>query len=166
MLSLDLVHRNATDSTTAAARRRSPATPGTSAEVENTQADISSVEDSDTGPTILEKLEQASPTLRELFDALDEHCATVGDGIRRKETQRYIGFQRAFLFAALKIRPIENKIVVQLKIDPDTVEPKNGFTRDLRTSKRVPDRPLEVTVRQAEDLEPAYALIERAYANG
>ncbi|MUN62876.1 DUF91 domain-containing protein [Kocuria sediminis] len=166
LLSLELVHSNATDSTTTAARRPTLAVPRGPAEDEESGEDISVAEDSDTGPPILEKLEQASPQLRELFEALDEYCVFLGNGVNRKVLKRYIAFYRRWNLVVLKIRPNERKIVLHLKVNPDTVELKSGFTRDLRTTERQPAVALEVTVRRIEDLKPAYELIDRAYDNG
>ena len=160
------MHSNATDSTTTAARRPTLAVPRGPAEDEESGEDISVAEDSDTGPPILEKLEQASPQLRELFEALDEYCVSLGNGVNRKVLKRYIAFYRKWNLVVLKIRPNERKIVLHLKVNPDTVDLKSGFTRDLRTAERQPAVALEVTVRRIEDLEPAYELIDRAYDNG
>lgn len=166
MLSLELVHSNATDSTTSAARRPEPAVTGDRTDDTEDGEDVSVTEDPDTGPSILEKIEQAPPQLRELFETLDEYCVSLGNGVNRKVLKRYVAFYRRWNLVVLKIRPNERKIVLHLKVNPDTVELKSGFTRDLRTSGRQPAVALEVTVRRIEDLEPAYELIDRAYENG
>ena len=61
-------------------------------------------------------------------------------------------------------REIYNKqIVLRLKLDPDTVEIEDGFTRDMRGIGHYGTGDLEVSIKTENDFQKAKALIERAY---
>jgi predicted transport protein len=57
----------------------------------------------------------------------------------------------------------EEKLLVHLKIDPDTVEIEEGFTRDVRKIGHFGTGELEVTLRSTQDLERAKPLFASSY---
>ena len=58
---------------------------------------------------------------------------------------------------------IYNKqILLRMKLDPDTVELEEGFTRDTRGIGHYGTGELEVSIKTAEDFQRAKKLIERA----
>lgn len=165
LLTLDVIHSNATDSTSAAARRTTKQDGAQSTQDVNEGEDVSAAEENSRGPGVLEKLEQASPQLRELFDTVADYCETVGEGVSRKTLKRYIAFHKLRNFATLRIRPVDQKVVLHLKVDPDSVELTDGFTRRLDEGERTKAVPLEVSIRHPSELDEVYALIDRAYEN-
>ena len=59
---------------------------------------------------------------------------------------------------------IYNKqIILRLKLDPDTVDIEDGFTRDMREIGHYGTGDLEVSIKTEEDFRKAMPLIERAY---
>ncbi|MEV7121231.1 hypothetical protein AB0O12_22545 [Kitasatospora griseola] len=53
-------------------------------------------------------------------------------------------------------------ILLYLRLDPDTVELEDGFTRDMRKINHNGTGDLEVRIASAQDLEKAAPLIQRA----
>ncbi|MDI3418527.1 hypothetical protein QIT00_08115 [Streptomyces sp. B-S-A12] len=60
-------------------------------------------------------------------------------------------------------RPKHGAILVYLRLDPDTVELEEGFTRDMRGIGHLGTGDLEVRIVSAADLEKAAPLIRRAF---
>lgn len=59
---------------------------------------------------------------------------------------------------------IYNKqIILRLKLDPDTVEIEDGFTRDMRGIGHYGTGDLEVSIKTEKDFQKAKVLMERAY---
>jgi predicted transport protein len=61
------------------------------------------------------------------------------------------------------LRPKHEAILVYLKVDPDTVELEEGFSRDMRGIGHLGTGDLEVRIASAADLEKAEPLIRRAF---
>lgn len=59
---------------------------------------------------------------------------------------------------------IYNKqIILRAKIDPDSIELEDGFTRDMRNTGHYGTGNLEISIKTEKDFEKAKPLIERAY---
>ncbi|MGQ1798072.1 endonuclease NucS domain-containing protein [Kocuria oceani] len=175
LLTLDLVHTNQTESITAAARRSTRAIPdGPLGESQGAAMDVSAAEDLEdaansdgTGRSgLTEKLEKASPELREMFDVISDHFLTLGDDVSKKTLMHYVAFRRLKTFGSMMIRPGAGHVLVMLRLNPDTVQIVDGFTRDVRSTGHHGLGELEVRVSTADQLEDVYALIQRAYDNG
>jgi predicted transport protein len=63
----------------------------------------------------------------------------------------------------VEIKNTERKVLLYLKVDPDTVDLVVGFTRDVRKIGHFGTGELEVTVRSIADLKKAKLLMERSY---
>jgi predicted transport protein len=57
-----------------------------------------------------------------------------------------------------------NWMVIFVKVNPATIRPKLGFTRDVSRIGHFGTGGLEITLSKAEDLEEAKPLIELSYA--
>ncbi|MFL0460975.1 DUF5655 domain-containing protein [Kytococcus sedentarius] len=113
--------------------------------------------------TAAQLLEQASPALQDLHDALTDHCLALGDDVTQKQLKHYVAFRRLKNFACVEVHPQNANLLVYLKVDPDTVALAEGFTRDMRGIGHFGTGELEVRIRSAEDLERAKPLLERSY---
>ncbi|GAA2935498.1 hypothetical protein ACFPN0_21885 [Kitasatospora cinereorecta] len=60
-------------------------------------------------------------------------------------------------------RPKHDVILIYLRLDPDTVELEEGFTRDMRGIGHLGTGDLEVRVASAGDPEKAAPLFRRAF---
>lgn len=113
--------------------------------------------------TVTEYLEQSPAELRDLYQAAEDFMLAFGDDVSKKITQVYVAFRRIKNFACVEVHPQAKKVLLYLKVDPDTVALEEGFTRDMRTIGHFGTGDLEVTVTSMSDLERAKPLITASY---
>lgn len=77
----------------------------------------------------------------------------------------YIAFKRIKNFACIEFRPTAAKILIYVKVDPQSVELEPGFTRDVSNIGHFGTGDLEITLSKSEDLERAMPFIKRSYEN-
>ncbi|MFN8517813.1 MAG: DUF5655 domain-containing protein [Chloroflexota bacterium] len=110
-----------------------------------------------------EYLAQSPPDLRDLYAALDAFLLALGD-VQMKATYFYFAYRRIKNFACVQFHPKSKKMLVFVKVDPDTpgvIVP--DFTRDVRNIGHYATGDLEVTLRRLADLERAKPLILQSY---
>ncbi|WP_424986388.1 DUF5655 domain-containing protein [Microbulbifer sp. S227A] len=115
--------------------------------------------------TVSQYLDKADAELRALFDAVKEHLEGLGDDVQFKVLRFYFAFKRIKNFACVEIKTQERKLIVHVKVDPDTITLEDGFTRDVRNIGHFGTGDLEITIRSIEDFEKAKPLFERSYEN-
>lgn len=100
--------------------------------------------------------------LRDLYAELDEALTAWGE-VEVAPLRHYIAYRRLVNVASVLFRPKHEAILVYLRLDPDTVELKEGFTRDMRGIGHLGTGDLEVRLISAASLEKAAPLIRRAF---
>lgn len=113
--------------------------------------------------TISETLSELSGPLRDLYEELRSYLLALGDDVQEKVLKYYVAFKRIKNFACVEIHPNKRAITMYLKVNPDDVELKPGFTRDVRNIGHYGTGDLEVTIQTREDLELAKDLIQMSY---
>jgi len=83
--------------------------------------------------------------------------------VAEKITEYYVAFRRMKNFATVELRNQVGKVLVYAKVDPKTVNPVEGFTRDVTKIGHFGTGNLEITISSMADLEQAKPLIDRAY---
>ena len=111
--------------------------------------------------TVDERLAGAQPEIRALYDALASHLLALGDDVQEKRLKLYVAFRRLKNFAC--VVPYRDKLLVTLKLNPDTVAPEEGFSRNVRDIGKWGTGDLELTVRSRADMDRALPLLERSY---
>ncbi|MBD9478111.1 DUF5655 domain-containing protein [Pseudoxanthomonas sp. PXM02] len=106
----------------------------------------------------------ALPETRQVYDALASHVMALGDDVIERKLKLYTAFRRLKNFVSVVMYP--NKMLVFLKVDPDTVALEDGFSRDVRQIGHWGTGDLELTLRTTADIEKAKPLIERSYVEG
>ncbi|NBE53956.1 hypothetical protein GUY60_21550 [Streptomyces sp. YC537] len=101
-------------------------------------------------------------SLRDLYAELDDALTAWGE-VEVAPLRHYIAYRRLVNVASVIFRPKHEAILVYLRLDPDTVELEEGFTRDMRGIGHLGTGDLEVRLVSAADLEKAAPLIRRAY---
>ncbi|MEU0383108.1 DUF5655 domain-containing protein [Streptomyces chartreusis] len=104
----------------------------------------------------------APARLQDLYAELDEALTAWGE-VEVAQLRHYIAYRRMVNVASVIFRPKHGAILVYLKIDPDTVELEDGFSRDMRGIGHLGTGDLEVPIASAADLEKAGPLIRRAF---
>ncbi|WP_432032133.1 DUF5655 domain-containing protein [Streptomyces antibioticus] len=100
--------------------------------------------------------------LRNLYAELEEALTAWGE-VEVAQLRHYIAYRRMVNVASVIFRPKHGAILIYLKIDPDTVELEEGFSRDMRGIGHLGTGDLEVRIASAADLEKAGPLIQRAF---
>ncbi|MGW1279289.1 DUF5655 domain-containing protein [Streptomyces tsukubensis] len=117
------------------------------------------------GKTVQQYLDASPQELKDLFADLDE-ALTESGSVQREVLQHYIAYRRIKNVASVKVQPRKQTLVVTLKVDPDSVELVEGFTRDVRGIGFHGTGDLEVRIRSRADLERAGDLIRRSVEAG
>ncbi|MFE7577517.1 DUF5655 domain-containing protein [Streptomyces sp. NPDC057521] len=100
--------------------------------------------------------------LRDLYAELDEALTAWGE-VEVAQLRHYIAYRRLVNVASVIFRPKHEAILVYLRLDPDSVELEEGFTRDVRRIGHLGTGDLEVRIVSAAGLEKAAPLIRRAF---
>ena len=113
--------------------------------------------------TVSDYLEQADQELKDRYAALHEHLISLGDDVQVKTLKNYFAFKRIKNFACVEVHTRTRNLLIYVKVDPDTVEREEGFTRDVRSIGHFGTGDLEITIRTAADFEKAKPLLIRSY---
>ncbi|MFF0131595.1 DUF5655 domain-containing protein [Streptomyces mirabilis] len=116
----------------------------------------------DRKPSVQATLDAAPACLRDLYGELDEALTAWGE-VEVAPLLHYIAYRRMVNLASVIFRPKHEAILVYFKLDPDTVELEEGFSRDMRGIGHLGTGDLEVRIASAADLEKAGPLIRRAF---
>ena len=113
--------------------------------------------------TITQTIDGADPALVALLDELETFILSLGDDVTRKTLRYYVAFRRIKNLVCAELRTRQGALRLYLKLDPDTVELEEGFSRDVREVGHYGTGDLEVTIQTPEDLERAKPLLFRCY---
>ena len=115
------------------------------------------------GKTIAEVLSTLDGPIQELYEALRESLLALGDDVHEKTLKYYVAFKRLRNFACVNVLSSKEKIVLYLKVDPETITLEPGFTRNVRGKGTWGTGDLELSLRSLEDLERAKPLLQQSY---
>ena len=115
--------------------------------------------------TISQQITEAPPALLDLYHAVTAYLEAAGDDVQRKTTDFYIAFRRLKNFTCVELRNQLNKLVIFVRVNPDTVVLETGFTRDVRNIGHFGTGDLEITIHSMSDFEKAKPLFDIAYQN-
>jgi predicted transport protein len=113
--------------------------------------------------TVTEYLDQAPDSLRDLYFELERFCEGLGDDVTKKVLKFYFAFRRLKNFACVEVHPQKKTLLIYVKVSPDDVELKSGFSRDVRSIGHFGTGDLELRITSRADLEDAFPLIQRSY---
>lgn len=113
--------------------------------------------------TVTENLQQADKELQDMYYSVRDYILNLGDDIQEKVLKYYIAFKKIRNFACVEVYPKSKTILMYLNINPDEVELKEGFTRDVRNIGHYGTGNLEVRINSKDDFEKAKALIAKSY---
>jgi len=113
--------------------------------------------------TVTELLEKADTNLSDLFEALKAFHLALGDDVQMKVLKFYFAFKRLKNFACVEVHPQVEKLLVFVKVNPNTIQLEKDFTRDVRKIGHFGTGDLEISIRSEADLERAKPLILKSY---
>ncbi len=114
-----------------------------------------------TQKTHLEKLAVASGHFKTLYASLCDYIESLGDDLVANQLKYYLAYKKVQNIFCIEI--YNKQIILRLKLDPDSVEIVDGFTRDMRGTGHYGTGDLEVSIKTENDFQKVKALIERAY---
>ena len=110
-----------------------------------------------------QRLAEASPELRELYEELRDFMLSLGDDVQEKTLKLYAAFKRIKNFASVVV--MADSLKVFLKLDPEDMDLVEGFTRNVSKVGHWGTGDLEVSIGSAEALERAKPLIEQSFSD-
>ncbi len=113
--------------------------------------------------TISEVIPTLTGDLAHLYESIREFLMALGDDVQVKTLKYYLAFKRIKNFACLELRTQECKVILTVKIDPDTITLEKGFTRDVREIGHYGTGDLDISIRNMDDFEKAKPLLIRSY---
>jgi predicted transport protein len=115
--------------------------------------------------TVSEFLAQADDDLKELFETVKNYLVSLGDDVQVKTMLFYFAFKRIKNFACLEIHPTAKKLLVFVKVDPESIDLVNnkGFLRDVRKIGHFGTGDLEITISSKNDFEKSKSLFFKSY---
>ena len=106
---------------------------------------------------------QGSPAdLVNLYEDLRSRLGSLGDDVQEKHLKYYIAFKQLRNFACVEVHPTAKKLLVFVKVNPDTVQLEKDFTRDVRKIGHFGTGELEITIGSPAALERAMPFIEQS----
>lgn len=115
----------------------------------------------DSQKTHLEKLAAANNHFRTLYDSLCNYIESLGDDLVQNQLKLYLAYKKVQNVFCIEI--YNKQIILRTKLDPDSVDLEDGFTRDMRNTGHYGTGDLEISIKTEKDFEKAKPLIERAY---
>ena len=117
-----------------------------------------------TDKTVTEQLAMAGKDLLDVYSSLEAECLNLGDDVQTKTLKYYVAFKRMKNFATVDVKAGAKKLMIYVKVNPDTIELEEGFTKDVRNIGHWGTGDLEITIRNQEDLQKALPLLQKSYA--
>lgn len=113
--------------------------------------------------TVTQYLADADQELLDLYEAIKAYLLALGDDVQLKTLDNYVAFRRLKNFACVEVKPQIRHIKVFVKVDPDSVQLEQGFTRDVRNIVHFGTGDLEVIITDSASLDKAKPLMNRSY---
>ena len=98
-----------------------------------------------------------------LIADVEAYLLGLADDVTKKVTRFYLAYRRIKNFACVEVRPTLGHIQMFLKVDPDSVDLVEGFSRDVRKIGHYGTGDLELRIASYDDFERAKPLILRSY---
>lgn len=114
--------------------------------------------------TVTNYIAAADDELTERYEALRDFLNSLGDDVQEKTLKHYVAFKRLKNFACVQVHIKTRNLIVWLRIDPDSLELEEGFTRDVSQIGHAGTGDVELTLSSMDDLERAKSLLRRSYA--
>lgn len=111
--------------------------------------------------THVEKVASSTPKMRALYDDVCNFIESLGD-MTSNQLKLYLAYKKTQNFVCIEI--YKDKLILDLKLCPDTVVLEEGFTRDMRGVGHYGTGDLQVTIQNVKHFEKAKPLLERAYS--
>jgi predicted transport protein len=113
--------------------------------------------------TVTEYLAQAKQEQKDLYEEIKAYLMALGDDVQFKVLKFYFAFKRIKNFACVEVHTGTGKLLVYVKVDPETIDLEKGFTRNVKKTGHFGTGDLEITIGSMEDFEKAKPLLVKSY---
>lgn len=113
------------------------------------------------GKSFIDHKKEASSDILFLYDDIRNYVLSLGDDITENQLKFYVAFKKIKNIVCVEI--FNNKLVLHLKLDVNTVDYEDGFTRNTSKIGHYATGDVEVTIKNRQDYEKTKPLIDRAY---
>lgn len=113
--------------------------------------------------TVTALLAKATPELTSLYESVRDYCEALGDDVQVKTLKNYFAFRRLKNFACVEVHPKSADLLVYVKVDPTSVDLREGLTRDVRKIGHFGTGDLEIRIASESDVEEAKPLLVKSY---
>jgi predicted transport protein len=113
--------------------------------------------------TVTEYLAQAKQEQKDLYEEVKAFLLALGDDVQFKVLKFYFAFKRIKNFACVEVHPATGKLLVYVKVDPDSVELEGGFTSDVKKIGHFGTGDLKIILGSMADFEKAKPLFLKSY---
>lgn len=131
-------------------------------------ADISTQQAANSGGSTqrshIEKLVIANEGIKLLYKEICDYIESLGDDVSSNQLKFYIAYKKIANICCIEI--FKDHILIHVKLNPDSVQLEQGFSRDTRSIGHYGTGDLELTIRTEDDVIKAKPIIERAYNEG
>jgi len=111
-------------------------------------------------------IKRADAETQDRYESVKEYLLNMGDDVQMKTLKWYIAFKRIKNFACVEVHPKQRRIVVYVKLDPNTILLEDKFTRDVSEVGHYGTGDLEITIGSEQDFAKAKPLLEQGYEAG
>ncbi|MDO9041417.1 MAG: DUF5655 domain-containing protein [Desulfocapsaceae bacterium] len=113
--------------------------------------------------TVTEYLAQAKQEQKDLYEEVKAYLLALGDDVQLKVLKFYFAFKRIKNFACVEVHTATGKLLVYVKVDPESVDLENGFTRDVKKTGHFGTGDVEIAISSMADFEKAKPLLLKSY---
>jgi predicted transport protein len=113
--------------------------------------------------TVTEFLDQSPADLRARFETLKTFLLALGADAQIKPLKNYFAFKRNKNFACVEVHPHTRRLLVYVKVDPNSIQLEKGFTRNVHNIGHFGTGDLEITIRSDEDFKRAQEYLIKSY---
>jgi len=113
--------------------------------------------------TVTEYLAQAKQEQKDLYEEVKAYLLALGDDVQFKILKFYFAFKRIKNFACVEVHTGTGKLLVYVKVDPESIELEKGFTRDVKKTGHFGTGDVEITIGSMADFEKAKPLLLKSY---
>ncbi len=113
--------------------------------------------------TVTEYLAQAKPEQKDLYEEVKAYLLALGDDVQFKVLKFYFAFKRIKNFACVEVHTGTGKLLVYVKVDPESIDLEKGFTRDVKKTGHFGTGDVEITIGSMADFEKAKPLLLKSY---
>lgn len=124
-------------------------------------SDANTVKSKAASKTFVEHLKEAKPNIKNLYEDIRNYVLSLGDDISENQLKLYVAFRKIKNIVCVEI--YNNRIVIRVRLDVNSVDYEEGFTRDASKIGHYGTGDVEITISNKSDFEKAKPLIDRSY---